>query len=405
MELVIHRGSKQIGGNIIEIRTDNARIALDCGINLPDLDDQAQDEDDISIEGLMHGKSAFDAVLLSHHHGDHCGLMRRINKDIPIYASAITKEILDVVSDFINKERPRIDHVLKPESRVKVKDIEILPIPVGHSARGALMFLIDSGGKSILYTGDFSRVEDKYFDRFGKVDVLICEGTNIDFDIGMKEEEIEKKMIKLFQDAPSHVFVLCSTTNIDRIQSVHQACIKTGRKMAVDPFAKAVLEKFPEINLDPKNAIGFVPRRVVIEENECCWNYLQKNKKFFRKREVIKKYEKIVFLVRVNYSMKYFLNVLNDLVNLKGTTLIYSIWRGYENSNPTRDFLENCRSLGIKRENLHTSGHIYGSELKEFIERLDPKIIVPVHTVNAKKFKDRFPNTELLDDGERFVIA
>ena len=36
MEIIIHRGAHQIGGCITEIKSDNAKILIDLGANLPD---------------------------------------------------------------------------------------------------------------------------------------------------------------------------------------------------------------------------------------------------------------------------------------------------------------------------------------------------------------------------------
>ena len=54
MKLRILRGAGQIGGNIIEIATDTTKIILDCGRNLPPLDDPKAEEN-IEVDGLTHG--------------------------------------------------------------------------------------------------------------------------------------------------------------------------------------------------------------------------------------------------------------------------------------------------------------------------------------------------------------
>ena len=80
MYIKIHRGTTQIGGNLIEIGTEKTRILFDAGANLPPLDEK-EASDPIEIEGLTYGTPAFDWVFLSHHHNDHCGLVERILPD------------------------------------------------------------------------------------------------------------------------------------------------------------------------------------------------------------------------------------------------------------------------------------------------------------------------------------
>ena len=78
MNVIIHRGQNQIGGNIIEITAENTRILLDVGLELD------QEEGTLpEIDGLFDHPS-FDAVFISHYHGDHLGLAYYIDNRICI---------------------------------------------------------------------------------------------------------------------------------------------------------------------------------------------------------------------------------------------------------------------------------------------------------------------------------
>lgn len=59
MYVTVHRGTRQIGGNLIEIGTDQTRLLFDAGVNLPPLD-SPKTEDPFELEGLTCGKPAFD---------------------------------------------------------------------------------------------------------------------------------------------------------------------------------------------------------------------------------------------------------------------------------------------------------------------------------------------------------
>ena len=65
MYIKIHRGTGQIGGNIIEVGTKQTRLIFDAGSNLPPLDDRKY-SDPVEIQGLTYGDAAFDAVFISH---------------------------------------------------------------------------------------------------------------------------------------------------------------------------------------------------------------------------------------------------------------------------------------------------------------------------------------------------
>ena len=48
MEITIHRGAHQIGGCITEIKSDNAKILIDLGANLPDSNAKELNETDVA---------------------------------------------------------------------------------------------------------------------------------------------------------------------------------------------------------------------------------------------------------------------------------------------------------------------------------------------------------------------
>jgi ribonuclease J len=110
MIITIYRGTKEIGGTLIEIKTASTRILIDAGYplflnNEPISDDIAKlPHTDLlalgvlpNIEGLYGWDVMnFDAVLISHAHIDHYGLLKYINPSIPVYMSAGTDTLIRV---------------------------------------------------------------------------------------------------------------------------------------------------------------------------------------------------------------------------------------------------------------------------------------------------------------------
>lgn len=399
MYLKIHRGTKQIGGNIVEIATETTKIILDCGMNLPPLDERFN-EDTIQIDGLTVGESAYDAVFITHYHADHCGLVERVNADIPIYMSNDTKIVLEIISDFIDSPLPRISQILEPGKEVTVGDIKVLPLTVGHSARGAMMFLVEAGGKKLLYTGDFNHIDDAYYPLIGKVDGMLCEGTNIGVRGGITEQDIEREAARIMRETKGQVFVLCSTTNVERIRRIERACRISGRTLALDPFAKAILDRMAKLLV--VEPVGFVPHFISEEKTPRSHKYLASDIQSFSGMKTVAKMTNLTFLVR--QSMGKFLTLLDKQTPLYGSTLIYSMWRGYEAAVPTKKFLDLCRSLGMRIEYLHTSGHAYRELLETAVLRLNPDVLIPIHTESAEMFREIHGNVVLTDDGETLEI-
>ena len=101
--MTIHRGTREIGGSCIELQSPNTRLIVDIGLPLVDrdgnqLDNRLYKDLDIAqlkeqqiapdIESLYNDSARFpDALLLSHSHLDHYGLVPHIHGSIPIYCS------------------------------------------------------------------------------------------------------------------------------------------------------------------------------------------------------------------------------------------------------------------------------------------------------------------------------
>ena len=90
MQVRVIRGTKQIGGCVTEITSSKkTKILIDYGENL--------DNDDVlEIDGLTKGNKSYDAVFITHSHGDHIGCINHILEDIPVYVEPISKRIYEV---------------------------------------------------------------------------------------------------------------------------------------------------------------------------------------------------------------------------------------------------------------------------------------------------------------------
>jgi mRNA degradation ribonuclease J1/J2 len=66
----------------------------------------------------------------------------------------------------------------------------------------------------------------------------------------------------------------------------------------------------------------------------------------------------------------------------------------------------NCKKdFGIKINRTHVSGHTSGPQLKEFVEQVKAKNVIPLHTKNAKAFENWSKNVTLLGEvGESYTL-
>ena len=107
-QLTIHRGAHTIGGTCIEIRVENSRIILDLGLPLMGKGGTQIDEEDLlnpsiengilpKVEGLYKKQQpSVEAVLISHSHIDHYGLLNYLHPSIPVYMSKGSQTMIEV---------------------------------------------------------------------------------------------------------------------------------------------------------------------------------------------------------------------------------------------------------------------------------------------------------------------
>ena len=208
MEVIIHRGTHQIGGCATEYRTKTTRIFIDFGAEL-----DSENAKPFDIEGVTKGKTNCDAVFFTHYHGDHMGLLDTINEDIPLYMGEASKTISQILNDRLSKA-PNIDSydperinsikTFEAAKAIIIGDIKITPYMVDHSAYDAYMFKIEADGKSVLHTGDFRThgfrgkgVKPTLEKYVKKVDVLVCEGTTLNRTEAKCETENDLKLLLL----------------------------------------------------------------------------------------------------------------------------------------------------------------------------------------------------------------
>ena len=110
-KIIVHRGGQEIGGSAIEVRAANARVLFDLG---SPLDFNTREATDVTgmresgvlpnIQGLYNDDvPTFDAIVLSHAHVDHCGLINFAHPDIPLYLSRGSKVLLDISARFLDQ--------------------------------------------------------------------------------------------------------------------------------------------------------------------------------------------------------------------------------------------------------------------------------------------------------------
>lgn len=433
-EFIIHRGSHQIGGMCAEVRTETSRVIIDMGTNLPGNASTAISDREL-LESIFENTSTLKAILFTHYHGDHIGIIddlieNKISKSknyiqslkkCQLYLGPTAIKVKKTLwkytggnkSDIINFEK------LEPKE-LKFGNIIITPIRINHSAIDSFMFLIKADGKTMLYTGDFRNhghyLSDFESINFGdKVDYLVTEGTmfsrtdakSMDNKI-LTENELVNRAEQRFSDS-KYNFILVSSTNFDSILSFYKAKPK-GMKLICDEYQFEQLNNAKDFYSEYN--INFSTDDIIIikSDNFNFEPYLETG---------------FVMLVRTTTKFVALIKNFFDRFTLvqEQCSFIYSMWKGYiqkdiygdellrsdNYSKSINDFIktvENYTGHKFLCDGYHTSGHASIECINKLIDKVKPEYIIPMHsekTDDAKlilKCTDEETRIMILHDGD-----
>ncbi len=435
MRITIHRGAHEIGGNCIEVATDNSRIILDVGMPLFNEDREPHDSAALrrqsseelrntgvlpNVPGLFDDTAPKpDAILLSHAHEDHTGLLRHSPAEIPVFASVGTSKMMQAGAKFAGQPiLPRGRHQeIHADQPVQIGDFRVTAFSVDHSIFGAQSFLIEAEGKTVLYSGDLrmhgrkpgmhrSLIEAV---KNRNIDVLLMEGTHIGHKDhrGPNEYDLENEITALIQSAPGLVLASFSPQHVDRLVGFFRATKKANRIFVADAYTAFVMHLIASETS--------IPRPESTEEVKVFFP------KFFEETYEKKRLESFFSLmsparigmeeIRSNPSRYVMLFRPSMLESDFGGTLpggsrcLYSRWSGYLQQpewQMTKAKLEEASGDLIE---VHTSGHIFYDDIVDFVGQINAKTVTPIHTFDAERFQEHFANVKLLRDGETIEVA
>ncbi len=382
MKIHVHRGQEQIGGSIIEISTEKARIFLDIGIEL----DEEKELEVPQIEGLFCGEKNCDAVIISHYHSDHIGLVDHLLSNIPVYMGSEAYKVLKSAYNYRDVDINFEPILIEDGKEFIINDIKITPFLCDHSAFGSYMFLIEADGESTLYTGDFranGRMNfEKLLDKVPCVDNLIIEGTTLSCENNIEnisEEKLEEIAVEYLCKHNGPAFIMMSAMNIDRVITAKNIAKRTNRVFLEDIYTADITSS---LNMTTENT------RVFMTGGDKQYEKLQSYSDIkIGKNEIAK----TPFVMCVRSSMQNYLSKLHELISFEDGVLFYGMWKGYLERPETKAFINFMESKGTKTHILHTSGHADSVTIDKLIEDVKPKRIIPVHTENAEWF-DRYKN-------------
>lgn len=406
MKYKIHRGSNEIGGTCIEVSTDRTTILLDLGLPL------SKRTPDPDLKAIRP-----DAVLISHPHLDHYGLIDRVSNRVPVFIGEVGRDLIDATRMFLRRAPYRNEFCyLGAWKPFQIGDLRITPYLVDHSACDAYAFLVEGEGRRIFYSGDFrahGRKSVLFRELVRKppkdIDVLFMEGTMLGRDNSEfpTEEAVEAKILDILRSQDNISFLISSSQNIDRVVSAYKACRKARKTLVLDLYTAWVLEKVRK-KANGVPGIGWPNIRITDDKGQKLT--LLKNQDYFggfagkayrhliTEKELLASPEQFLVLFKMS-RFKMIRRFMND----GPVNVIYSQWQGYLKCTNDEYFGAEETSTLIDDPMVHwayahTSGHATVEDLKVFANALNPKILVPVHTEMDSKFEKYFSKVNINTD-------
>jgi len=400
MKVRIHRGTHEIGGTCIELKADNGKtLLIDFGSPLS--------EENPNIDYANNLKA--DAVLISHAHQDHYGLLEYLDEKTQIFIGEVSLGLINIVRFFLNEKQFQ-NNITKfsPWREFVIENtFKIYPYLVDHSSPEAFSFIIEADNKRVFYSGDFRATghKNKVFSKFienppKNIDLMLIEGTmakrdNQKFET---EEQIFESMYEIFKQQKNVSFVISSAQNIDRFVSVFRACKKANKTVVVDIYNSLILDLVKTTS----------PGLPVIEwENVKVYNNPSQKQKIkdpeLLKRIAIEDVGNDVFYNPSNFV--YFLRLPNkklvDVLKAKGEKInvIYSQWDGYLKKEHKMYFTEYVNELKesnfVNFYHIHTSGHATVDVLIQMAQVIKAKRLVPIHTEYPEQMMTYFQEAQM----------
>lgn len=223
VRLTFMGGARQVGRSCLLLQTPNSKVLLDCGIDVA-----SQGQDKFPYFNIPEFDiSQLDAVVISHAHLDHVGLLPYLYKmgyKGPVYLTAPTRDIAALLSlDFIGVAYKQATKPLFDSSDIKemvkhsiclnynevtdiTPDVRLTFYNAGHVLGGALIHLnIGNGAHNLIYMGDYkyarTRLLDPAIATFPRAESIVTESTyGAKTDILPPRRETEAKFLQMVKE-------------------------------------------------------------------------------------------------------------------------------------------------------------------------------------------------------------
>lgn len=412
IEIFTIGGYSEVGKNMTAIKVDDEIVILDMGLYMPKLVEY-EDEDPYSLSAerlarlkiipddriLNEYRKNVKAIVLGHAHLDHIGAIPYLADKYykcPIIGTPYTIEVL---KSLIEERKIKLKGELKKlnvNSTIKISEkIKIEFINMTHSTIQTVLIAIHTPEGTILYANDFKfdnhpivgkKPDYKRLRELkGKIFALIVDSLYSYLDRKTPSEKVARELLKdvlLGTDNKGHALVVTTfSSHISRLKSIIDFGKILKRRIV---FLGRSLHKY----VSCAEKIGIVNFSKDVE-------LIGFAKKVRKKLKEIEKDGRSNYMIVCTGNQGETRSVLTRMTNkelpwefLPGDHVVFSC-----STVPTQQTVANRATLErkLKQKNvrifkeIHVSGHASREDLRDLIEMVKPKHIIPAHGESSKQ--------------------
>lgn len=378
-------GINEIGKNMYVIEYSDEIVIIDCGGKFADKSLLGVDLIIPDITYLQENIDKIKGLIVTHGHEDHIGgipyMLKKCN--VPIYASRFTLGLIELKlkEHKILRETELIE--ITSDSHLNFGEIDVTFFKTSHSIPDCLGIVFNTPEGKVVHTGDFkfdlTPVNDQISDIHKMAEIgsqgvlaLISESTNAERPGSTPSERlVASNLEEEFLKATGKIFISTFASNVNRIQQIADAALKTNRKLAL--LGRSMLNvtsvamrlgylKIPDWMLvDARDMKQISPERVVI----LCTG---------------SQGEPLAALARLSTGNN------RDVKVVQGDTVIFAASPIPGNEKDVSKIVDNLFQIGANVvygnssiTGLHVSGHGYQEDLKLMLTLMKPKYFIPIH--------------------------
>lgn len=433
-KITFYKGLRVIGGTFVSVETDRAVCMFDFGFTVSDRADESirlrpdhipQDYVRAGMlpaaDGIYEPQAAADLglvpygetekphfFLISHMHIDHMGGLDMLDPRIPVYMTEESETLyrrLAAQSDLTFREHPSCIGVPDGQS-FSVEDITVQVLLIDHDCVGACGFLIRTPDGTICYTGDY-RFHGYHPDRtaaFGEAcrgaDVLITEGVTVSFgDVDMlsltapdphdrTEADLLEETAAFCAEAPGLVVVNPYNRNVERIHNLTERLARQNRRLVLDAVQADYLAAFyPQ---DP----------MCVYAETVCGHAVPERAVLIGRDELLRRPG--AYVLQLDYRDFYELfdlkPVVSGYLHMDGAPL-----GAYDPSYGK--MLMQLKAIGIPFRSMGLGGHARPYYLKQMVDLIAPKVLVPLHSQRPEQVASRCAGRRILpEEGQTLIL-